>query len=237
MHLEYYEHSEMSGPFWWFDHAVFLKQREFHEELNIAVFSRDGTLAFKSMLTAPKLEELWVKDAAPTKSGGVVASVQFKQTDGNRGSYIAELDARGRLQHQITTDPFIPELLCPADDGSVWAFGYDCPVTKPGENAPRSCRAEIRHYSFTKGLAVEVGLSEYLLFGHNVFKGTGVACSEHRAWVYYGERSHFLSYDEQANALHSYQVIMPPEAGPEVGVHGFTRTASRDFYGSLNSFG
>jgi hypothetical protein len=53
---------------------------------------RDGTIAFKTTLTAPNLDRIRVTDVAATKDGGVVATATVVEKAGTPSSFVALLD-------------------------------------------------------------------------------------------------------------------------------------------------
>jgi hypothetical protein len=87
--------------------------------------NRDGTVAFKTTLSAPNLDRIRVTDAAVTKDGGAVATATVVDKAGTPSSFVAPLDNSGRVIRQITAFPFMAEMTCPAGDGTVWVFGWD----------------------------------------------------------------------------------------------------------------
>lgn len=56
----------------------------------------------------------------------------------------------------------------------------------------------------------------------------------HNAWIYYGGRHQFISYDEEANSFRVYRVQLPDGGPRDSAVSGFAQTTSGDFYASLN---
>jgi hypothetical protein len=225
---------QLDGPDWWNDHATYHSIYSHGEMPNVAMTNRDGTVAFKTTLTAPNLDRIRVTDAAATKDGGAVATATVVDKTGKPTSFVARLDNSGTVIRQITTFPFMAEMTCPADDGTVWVFGWDF-----SENhGPHVPYAILRHYSFTQGLlkvALDwTAIGNSVLFGHQVAGGTAVACTARKAWVYYGARSQFIAYDEETNSFRTYRVQLPDGSPDDCGVSGFARTATGDFYASLN---
>ena len=224
----------LDGPHWWNDHATYHSIYSHGEVPNVAMTNRDGTVAFKTTLTAPNLDRIRVTDAAATKDGGAVATATVVDKAGMPSSFVALLDDSGRVIQQITTFPFMAEMTCPAGDGTVWVFGWDF-----SENhGPRIPYSILRHYSFTQGLLKAAPdwktIGNRVLFGHHVVDGTAVACTAQKAWIYYGERRQFVAYDEETNSFRTYGIQLPDGSPSDLGVSGFARTTSGDFYGSLN---
>jgi hypothetical protein len=221
------------GPHWWNEHATYHNIYSYGDVPNVEMLNRDGTIAFRTTLSAPNLDSIRVTDAAATVDGGAVATVVDKA--GTPTSFVAQLDNSGRVIRQITTFPFMSEMTCPAEDGTVWVFGWDFLSDNRRLYPSYSI---LRHYSFTQGLlkaAVDwTAVGNHVLFGHHVTGGTAVACTAHKAWVYYGEKRQFIAYDEEANSFRTYRVQLPARGPSDLGVSGFARTASGDFYGSLN---
>jgi hypothetical protein len=224
----------LDGPHWWNDHATYHSICSHGEVPNVAMTNRDGTVAFKTTLTAPNLDRIRVTDAAATKDGGAVATATVVDKAGMPSSFVALLDNSGRVIQQITTFPFMAEMTCPAEDGTVWVFGWDFSENH-GPHIPYSI---LRHYSFTQGLLKAAPdwktIGNRVLFGHQVVGGTAVACTAQKAWIYYGERHKFIAYDEEANSFRVYRVQLPEGSPSDLGVSGFARITSGDFYGSLN---
>jgi hypothetical protein len=221
----------LDGPHWWNDHATYHSIYSHGEVPNVAMTNRDGSVAFKTTLTAPNLDRIRVTDAAATKDGGAVATATVVDKAGTPSSFVALLDNSGRVIRQITTFPFMAEMTCPAGDGTVWVFGWDF-----SENhGPRIPYSILRHYSFTQGLLKLAPdwktIGNRVLFGVG---GTAVACTAQKAWIYYGERRQFVAYDEETNSFRTYGIQLPDGSPSDLGVSGFARTSSGDFYGSLN---
>jgi hypothetical protein len=61
---------QLDGPRWWNDHAMYHNIYSHGELPNVAMLNRDGTIAFKTMLTASNLDRIRVTDAAATVDGG-----------------------------------------------------------------------------------------------------------------------------------------------------------------------
>jgi hypothetical protein len=226
---------QLDGPHWWNDHATYHSIYSHGEVPNVAMTNRDGTVAFKTTLTAPNLDRIRVTDAAATKDGGAVATATVVDKAGTPSSFVALLDNSGRVIRQITTFPFMAEMTCPAEDGTVWVFGWDFLSDNRRLYPSYSI---LRHYSFTQGLlkvAPEwTAIGNRVLFGHHVEGGTAVACTAHKTWVYYGERCQFVVYDEEANSFRTYPIQLPYGSPSDLEASGFARTTSGDFYGSLN---
>jgi hypothetical protein len=225
---------QLDGPHWWNDHATYHSIYSHGEVPNVAMTNRDGAVAFKTTLSAPNLDRIRLTDATATKDGGAVATATVVDKMGKSTSFVAQLDNSGTVIRQITTFPFMAEMTCPADDGTVWVFGWDF-----SENhGPHVPYAILRHYSFTQGLlkvALDwTAIGNSVLFGHHVAGGTAVACTARKAWVYYGERSQFIAYDEETNSFRTYRVQLPEGSPDDLGVSGFARTGAGDFYASLN---
>jgi hypothetical protein len=224
----------LDGPHWWNDHATYHSIYSHGEVPNVAMTNRDGTVAFKTTLTAPNLDRIRVTDAAATKDGGAVATATVVDKAGTPSSFVALLDNSGRVIGQITTFPFMAEMTCPAGDGTVWVFGWDFSENH-GPHIPYSI---LRHYSFTQGLLKLAPdwktIGNRVLFGHHVVGGTAVTCTAQKAWIYYGERRQFVAYDEETNSFRTYAIQLPDGSPSDLGVSGFARTSSGDFYGSLN---
>jgi len=163
--------------------------------------------------SCPNLDRIRVTDAAATIDGGAVTTATVVDKGGTPGSFVALLDNSGRVIRQITTFPFMAEMTCPAEDGTVWVFGWDFSENH-GPHIPYSI---LRHYSFIQGLlkvALDwTAIGNRVLFGYHVAGGTAVACTAHKTWAYYGERRQFVSYDEEANSFRTYRIQLP-EGGP-----------------------
>src|SRR5580704_18701049 len=174
---------QLDGPHWWNDHATYHRIYSHGEVPNVAMTSRDGTVAFKTTLRVPNLDRIRVTDAAATNDGGAVATATVVDKMGKPTSFVAQLDNSGTVVRQITTFPFMAEMTCPADDGTVWVFGWDFSENH-GQHVPYSI---LRHYSFTQGLlkvALDwTAIGNSVLFGHQVAGGTAVACTARKAWV------------------------------------------------------
>ncbi|MCL2825325.1 MAG: hypothetical protein FWD57_15145 [Polyangiaceae bacterium] len=225
----------VDGPHWWNDHATYHNIYSHGEVPNIVMVNRDGTVAFKSTLTAPNLDRIRVTDAAATVDGGAVATATVVDQTGTPTSFVAQLNSSGKVTRQITTFPLMAEMTCPAEDGTVWVFGWDF----LSDNRRRyDSYSMLRHYSFTEGqLSAALDwktLGNHVLFGHYVSGGTAVACTAHKAWIYYGERRQFIAYDEASNSFDVYTVQLLSNSLSDLMVSGFARTAAGDFYGSLN---
>jgi hypothetical protein len=225
----------LDGPHWWNDHATYHNIFSHGEVPNVAMVNRDGTMAFKTTLAAPNLDRIRVTDAAATMDGGAVATATVVDKAGQPTSFVAQLDGSGKLIRQITTFPFMAEMTCPAEDGTVWVFGWDFESANHHPSVPS---AILEHYSFTQGLLKAAAnwttIGNPVLFGHHVHDGTKVACTAHQAWIYYGEQRQFIAYDEETNSFSTYRVQFPASRASDLGVSGFARTAAGDFYGSLN---
>jgi hypothetical protein len=224
----------LDGPHWWNDHATYHSIYSHGEVPNLVMTNRDGTVAFKTTLSAPNLDRIRVTDAAATKDGGAIATATVVDKGGRPSSFVALLDNSGRVIRQITTFPFMAEMTCPAEDGTVWVFGWDF-----SENhGPRTPYSILRHYSFSQGLLKVApdwkAIGNRVLFGHHVVGGTAVACTAQNAWIYYGERKQFIAYDEEENSFRVYRVQLPEGSPSDLEVSGFARTISGGFYGSLN---
>jgi hypothetical protein len=201
---------QLDGPHWWNDHAMYHDIYSHGEVPNVAMLNRDGTIAFKTTLTASNLDRIRVTDAAATVDGGAVATATVVDKAGRPTSFVAQLDNSGKVIGQVTTFPFMSEMTCPAEDGTVWVFGWDFMSDNRGLRFPY---AILRHYSFTVGLLKVApdwkAIGNRVLFGHGVAGGTAVACSAHKAWIYYGAGHQFISYDEEANSFRVYRVELP----------------------------
>jgi hypothetical protein len=172
---------QLDGPHWWNDHATYHSIYSHGEVPNVSMTNRDGTVAFKTTLTAPNLERIRVTDAAATKDGGAVATATVVDKAGAPSSFVALLDHSGRVIRQITTFPFMAEMTCPAEDGTVWVFGWDFLSDNRRLYPSYSI---LRHYSFTQGLLKVApdwtAIGNRVLFGHHIAGGTAVACTAHK---------------------------------------------------------
>jgi hypothetical protein len=225
----------LDGPHWWNEHATYHNIYSHGDEPNIVMVNRDGAISFKTTLTAPNLNRIRVTDTAATVDGGAVATAAVVDKAGRTTSFVAQLDNSGKVIQQLTTFPFMSEMTCPAEDGTVWIFGWDFMSDNRGLQFPYPI---LRHYRFTQGLLKVApawkAIGNRVLFRHQLVGGTSVACTAHKAWIYDGERHQFISYDEEANSFRVYRVQLPDGSPSDLGVSGFARTTSGDFYASLN---
>jgi hypothetical protein len=83
---------QLDGPHWWNDHATYHSVYSHGDVPNVAMVKRDGTIAFKTTLTAPNLDRIRVTDVAATKDGGVVATATVVEKAGTPSSFVALLD-------------------------------------------------------------------------------------------------------------------------------------------------
>jgi hypothetical protein len=60
---------QFEGPHWWNDHGMYHDIYSHSEVPNVAMLNRDGTIAFKTTLTASNLDRIHVTDAAATVDG------------------------------------------------------------------------------------------------------------------------------------------------------------------------
>jgi hypothetical protein len=158
----------LDGPHRWNDHATYHSIYSHGEVPNVAMTNRDGTVAFKTILTALRT---WTGFASRMrlrpKDGGAVATATVVDKAGTPSSFVALLDKLGRVIRQITTFPFMAEMTCPAEDGTVWIFGWDFLSDNRRLYPSYSI---LRHYSSTQGLLKVAPdwktIGNRVLFGH-----------------------------------------------------------------------
>lgn len=115
---------------------------------NVRLFDANGAMVRQASVWLPGSVKVGLIDSAVTRDGRIVASGVAIKEDGTRAYFIAQTDLKGTVTNVVQTNPFHPQNICAAPDGTVWSFG--------GVSTESSAQAEgealLRQFHFNKGL-------------------------------------------------------------------------------------
>jgi len=215
-------------PEW--DHGLLL-EKEIHKDPSIvSMYDSTGRKLLAAHISPPEYSDIGVHTAASTKKGGVIAAAVGNATDGNRHDFIAKTDSAGRTVQSLRTEGFAAEVLCEADDFSVWALGVDWDADE----------IVVQRYSFEKGLTarfvaveepaenIDTGLKPWQ------FEIGYLHCGKDRVSVFLPRSRRYVEIDIASGNLTRWKVDISSAIGPSPA--GFAVTDDgRTFAAFVNS--
>ena len=121
---------------------LILPHRAGHSDPQFSLYSRDARLVGHVRVDIPEAGRTAVLGLAPLRNGFVVSAMAISGSE--RVGVLCFLDAAGKLRKIVKTEPFTPDLITVAADGSIWTFG-----AVDHENDPTSTANVLYHFTET----------------------------------------------------------------------------------------
>lgn len=87
----------------------------------ISVYDQAGQLQVRRTLSLADAASVHILDVSAAPGGGLAASASVQSRAGAWASFIYWLDSRGQIVRTVRTSPGAANLICFADDGTLWA--------------------------------------------------------------------------------------------------------------------
>ena len=145
----------------------------------VTMYDREGKKMLTGRIWDPQSANVTVRTAGEAR-GGILAGASGVMQDGSIQGFLARTDVTGRTVQSVHTGQSVPERVCEAADGTVWAL-----LTDPPERT-----GVIRHYSFEKGqLGSYLQLDSLARNGNEItaiMSKSYLACVKDRVVAYFG---------------------------------------------------
>ena len=107
-----------------------------------SLYSRDAKLVARVRVDIPEAGRTAVNGITPLRNGSGFAVSAMAISGSERVGVLCLLDASGKLRKIVKTDPFTPDLIALAPDGTIWTFG-----AVDHENDPASPANVLYHFT------------------------------------------------------------------------------------------
>jgi len=212
----------------------------------ILVTAADGSASYSIPLplvyVSPTAASLRLADAAVLPNLTLIVAGSYTEPTGGPskiGNFVATIDMVGNLKTTINLGTFLPERICAADDGTVWALGqvqskemvnnlkydlmrhYTAAGAQLGSYLPRTTLAARWPLDFepkSHGSAAQVASLAYL------------TCGAQSVGAYIGAASTWFEIDELTGASREVTIDRP---GTNAVITGLTLLASQSVYASI----
>ena len=93
----------------------------------IGIYNSNAKLDLEKMVSFPieHATDVSLVSADMARSGELVASGLATQQDGAVARFLARISPNGTVMKLVRTEPYLPQYICAADDGSVWTVGEE----------------------------------------------------------------------------------------------------------------
>jgi len=105
-----------------------------------SLYSRDAKLVARVRVDIPEAGRTAVNGITPLRNGFAVSAMAISGSE--RVGVLCLLDTPGKLRKIVKTDPFTPDLIALAPDGTIWTFG-----AVDHENDPASAANVLYHFT------------------------------------------------------------------------------------------
>lgn len=200
----------------------------------VSLYGKDGTLLFSVPLMFEKATKTYLRDAAVTSSGTVVVAASALTNDGVLADLIAELGNDG-IRRVIRTSPFYPLKVCSAQDGTVWAYGWE---RNANGSDRRGHHPMLREFSFEKGqLRTEVDRATVQPPARVPVAGSRrelqMRCGSSKVVVFNGPNSELVEYDLATSRVDRWSTSPLPDGIAMTDINGAALTDSGQVYVSF----
>jgi hypothetical protein len=120
---------EMISPKWQNGYFVSFDVPDGGAAPRIYVHDRAGKLIANAVVEIPNAIQTDLSDAAISQEGEIAVGGGARSSDGKASTFIAWLGKNGLVRTLVRTTPYTARRLCFADDGSLWALGFERDVT------------------------------------------------------------------------------------------------------------
>lgn len=210
------------------------------DKSGVTVYDRYGAVAREPIVWLEGATDVHLTDAAVSRSGNLVVGGGAQNQDGAIANFIAEIGSDDRVQKVVRTTPFVPTYVCPLDDGTVWAYGFERDAsTQRMENSPR-----LRQYSFDKGQLQAMLVTSVLPDGET-FRQTwlltqggylgalNLHCNSRKVVLYNAVTGDLIEYDLQKKQMTVCKVAALPSDIRRFQITGFALTDSGEMFASF----
>ena len=130
----------------WGGNAILVADGSSEEPSSFLAFDRSGNLVFNSGFSIPDAAHTNVYSYARGGDGTVALCGVAFASDGRRAPYVAWIAADGSAQHVIRTEPYTPNLISIAPDGTLWTVGYELNAEAGEESGVDPNAGVLRHF-------------------------------------------------------------------------------------------
>jgi hypothetical protein len=210
------------------------QQRTSGKEPAVTAYDQSGTMTHQAYPWFEGAKTVSVSDASMNNSGRLVVSGGTTSQDGVIANFIGRIGKDGHFDQVVRTSPFLPVYICPADDGTVWAYGVD--RDKQLKAVPGS--SLLRQFSLEKGQLRTVDTSGLAPGWSQLLQGPHPAsvtlnCNS-KTVILHNDKVHQLAeYDVGSGSLRIVEV-MPLPGDPYIT--GVALTSSGDLFASYQFF-
>lgn len=201
----------------------------------VTIYDRTGKKVLEARVVPQNAAKVSLSATGATRAGGILAAGGGIMTDASGQRFIAKTDPAGRSVQSVNTGRFTTRHVCEAQDGTVWALGYDLDI----HDSPDADKNVLRHYSFEKGLlgtfisfdSISKFPDSYLAIASPM--KSYLRCGKDRVWVYLGPVAQYIEVDAATQKLMRWTVDTSSVVGSKT--QGFAVTdAGRIFVAFTN---
>ncbi|HMK29354.1 MAG TPA: hypothetical protein VK473_06690 [Terriglobales bacterium] len=195
---------------------------------SVRTFDANGTIAVDGVVWVEGAQEVELFDATVSPGGKVFASGRAIDSAGKVSFFIAALGKDGHVVRLMRTSPFVPSVICAANDDTVWAFGQHIRARDVGSYA--------RLHLYNMSTPWDAGRYDFVTWGPGVAvasPGDGMsnlACMGTKMYVYQRPQNLMLSVDTATGKTYRAQVDSIPQF---TNVTGFAVATNGDIYASM----
>jgi hypothetical protein len=202
---------------------------------NVRLFDAMGAMVRQASVWLPGSSKVGLIDTAVTNDGRIVSSGVAIKDDGTRAYFIAQTDLKGTVTNVIQTNPFHPQNICAASDGTVWSFG--------GLGSAPSAQTEgqelLRQFHFDKGLVKShLPKSSFDASARPAYRlGKGAVylrCQANGLVIYSEVAKEFIQLDFRTGEVQRFAVAATPL---KVNMDGFAVTDDGEVFGLFSGQG
>lgn len=230
-------HDGMVIPHWEHGYLVVLQhETDKAGTPNVWFYDASGSQVRQATVWMPGAARVIITRASVAPDGDPVVAGFAYDSASAQAFFIARTDDTGKVVQTIQTNPYIPQQLCVAQDGTVWTAGgvrsTDAQVRNSGDI--------FRHYDFNRGLlgsyvprsAFHSRLQPAMTGGPG--REAYFACDADKLVLYSGMANVYVEINFSDASIRQWKVDRSTTSLP---IWGFALTDSGDLYGSLFDLG
>lgn len=181
----------------------------------VTMYDRTGKKALEARVVPQNAAKVSLTTTGATHAGGILAAGGGIMTDGSGHRFIAKTDTVGRTVQSVDTGRFTTRHVCEAQDGTVWALGYDLDI----HDSPDADKNVLRHYSFEKGLLGTFVSFDSISKFADAYSAIAspmksyLRCGKNRVSVYLAPAAQYIEVDASTEKLTRWSVDMSSVVG------------------------
>ena len=169
-----------------------------------SLFDITGRLERELRVSIPGATESSISDGAITSEGRIIFGVSSHHGD-KFDSYLAEPDKSDVIRPVLRVYPFVPLRVCAAEDGIIWAYGWERSAEDPGRE--KMVYPSLRAFDLSQGqVFATVGNTErFSMILGRVPEETVLACSGNQVTLFFGQGGMLFQVDTRTRKLSKSQ--------------------------------